>query len=45
MGCVSGTEIYGGLSHLAFMRDIGAALTPDTPPDPDRMLEIYAAAR
>jgi quercetin dioxygenase-like cupin family protein len=27
---------------LAFMRDIGAALTPDTPPDPDRMREIYA---
>jgi hypothetical protein len=24
------------------MRDIGAALTPDTPPDPDRMREIYA---
>jgi mannose-6-phosphate isomerase-like protein (cupin superfamily) len=27
---------------LAFMRDIGAALTPDTPPDPDRMRELYA---
>jgi mannose-6-phosphate isomerase-like protein (cupin superfamily) len=27
---------------LAFMRDIGAALSPDTPPDPDRMREIYA---
>jgi len=27
---------------LAFMQDIGAALTPDTPPDPDRMREIYA---
>jgi mannose-6-phosphate isomerase-like protein (cupin superfamily) len=27
---------------LAFMRDIGAALTPDAPPDPDRMREIYA---
>lgn len=27
---------------LAFMRDIGAALTPDTPPDPGRMREIYA---
>jgi uncharacterized cupin superfamily protein len=27
---------------LAFMRDIGAALTPDTPPDPDRMREIYS---
>ena len=27
---------------LAFMRDIGAALTPDTPPDPDLMREIYA---
>ncbi len=26
---------------LAFMQDIGAALTPDTPPDPDRMREIY----
>ena len=28
-------------SALAFMTDIGAALTPDTPPDPDRMREIY----
>jgi Cupin domain len=27
---------------VAFMRDIGAALTPDAPPDPDRMREIYA---
>ncbi len=27
---------------LAFMRDIGAALTPDTPPDPNRIREIYA---
>src|SRR5271154_4885614 len=27
---------------LAFMRDIGAAPTPDPPPDPDRMREIYA---
>ena len=27
---------------LAFMRDIGAGLSPDTPPDPDRMREIYA---
>ena len=27
---------------LAFMQDIGAALTPDTPPDPDRMRDIYA---
>jgi mannose-6-phosphate isomerase-like protein (cupin superfamily) len=27
---------------LAFMRDIGAALTPGTPPDPERMREIYA---
>src|SRR5579859_19350 len=27
---------------LAFMRDIGAALTPNTPPDPVRMREIYA---
>ena len=26
---------------LAFMREIGAALTPDSPPDPDRMREIY----
>jgi mannose-6-phosphate isomerase-like protein (cupin superfamily) len=26
---------------LAFMRDIGAALRPDTPPDPDRVREIY----
>ena len=26
---------------LAFMRDIGAALRPDAPPDPDRMREIY----
>lgn len=26
---------------LAFMRDIGAALTPDTPPDPNLMREIY----
>lgn len=27
---------------LAFMREIGAALTPSAPPDPDRMREIYA---
>jgi hypothetical protein len=27
---------------LAFMRDIGAALTPGAPPDPDRMREIYS---
>ena len=27
---------------IAFMRDIGAALSPGNPPDPDRMLEIYA---
>ena len=27
---------------LAFMREIGASLTPDTPPDPDHMREIYA---
>ena len=27
---------------LTFMREIGAALTPDTPPDPDHMREIYA---
>jgi mannose-6-phosphate isomerase-like protein (cupin superfamily) len=26
---------------LAFMREIGAALTPDTPPDPDHMREIF----
>ena len=26
---------------LAFMRDVGAALTADGPPDPDRMREIY----
>lgn len=28
---------------LAFMRDVGAALTPDTAPDPERMRDIYAA--
>ena len=27
---------------LAFMRDIGAAVTPGAPPDPDLMREIYA---
>ena len=27
---------------LAFMRDIGAALVPGDPPDPDLMREIYA---
>lgn len=27
---------------IAFMRDIGAALTPDTPPDPGHMREIHA---
>jgi quercetin dioxygenase-like cupin family protein len=27
---------------LAFMRDIGAALRPDTPPDPDLMRDLYA---
>jgi len=27
---------------LAFMRDIGAALMPDVPPDPDQMRDIYA---
>ena len=27
---------------LAFIWDIGVALIPDTPPDPDRMREIYA---
>jgi mannose-6-phosphate isomerase-like protein (cupin superfamily) len=26
---------------LAFMRDIGAALSPDTPPDPEQMRELY----
>jgi quercetin dioxygenase-like cupin family protein len=26
---------------LAFMRDIGAALRPGTPPDPDQMRDIY----
>ncbi|HEY6312725.1 MAG TPA: hypothetical protein VIY52_18250 [Streptosporangiaceae bacterium] len=27
---------------LALMRDIGAAFSPDAPPDPDRIREIYA---
>lgn len=27
---------------LAFMREIGAALRPGTPPDPDSMRDIYA---
>ena len=27
---------------LAFMREIGAALSPDAPPDPERMRDIYA---
>jgi hypothetical protein len=27
---------------IAFMRDIGAALTPGKPPDPDHKREIYA---
>jgi quercetin dioxygenase-like cupin family protein len=27
---------------VAFMRDIGAALAPGAPPDPDQMREIYA---
>jgi len=27
---------------LAFMREIGAALSPDVPPDPERMRDIYA---
>jgi hypothetical protein len=27
---------------LAFMRDIGAAFSPDAAPGPDRMREIYA---
>lgn len=26
---------------LAFMREVGAALTPSSPPDPDRMRAIY----
>ena len=26
---------------IAFMREIGAVLTPDTPPDPERMRAIY----
>jgi hypothetical protein len=26
---------------LAFMRDVGAALRPDAPPDPDLMRDIY----
>jgi hypothetical protein len=26
---------------LAFMPDVGAALSPDTPPDPDQMRELY----
>jgi hypothetical protein len=26
---------------LAFMREIGAALPPDTRPDPDQMRELY----
>ena len=26
---------------LAFMRDVGAALRPDAPPDPDQMRDIY----
>lgn len=29
-------------SAVAFMRDIGAALRPGTPPDPEEMREIYA---
>ena len=27
---------------VAFMHDIGAAMSPDTPPDPELMREIYA---
>jgi len=34
--------IWAPAAPAIFMRDIGAALTPDTPPDPDRMQEIYA---
>jgi mannose-6-phosphate isomerase-like protein (cupin superfamily) len=26
---------------LAFMRDVGAVLSPDTPPDPEQMRELY----
>jgi quercetin dioxygenase-like cupin family protein len=26
---------------LAFMRDVGAALSPDSPPDPEQMRELY----
>ena len=26
---------------LAFMRDVGAALSPDVPPDPEQMRELY----
>jgi mannose-6-phosphate isomerase-like protein (cupin superfamily) len=26
---------------LAFMREVGAVLSPDTPPDPDQMRELY----
>ena len=26
---------------LAFMRDVGAALSPDAPPDPEQMRELY----
>ena len=26
---------------LAFMRDVGAALSPDAPPDPEHMRELY----
>jgi mannose-6-phosphate isomerase-like protein (cupin superfamily) len=26
---------------IAFMREVGAALAPDAPPDPERMREIY----
>jgi hypothetical protein len=26
---------------LAFMRDVGAALSPDTPANPDQMRELY----
>lgn len=28
---------------LAFMRDVGAVLVADSPPDPARMCDIYAA--
>jgi hypothetical protein len=29
-------------AQVPCLRDIGAALSPDKPPDPDQMREIYA---